>query len=82
MDKAAIGYRLHFETEFSEGLAKKTTSLMPKGLDRVFFVSDGSEAVDSCHHLRVNGRWLRTEPTRGELFPGFRPATDRHLALR
>lgn len=55
MDKATFGYRLHFETESSEELAKKTASLMPEGLDRVFFVSGGSEAVESC--LKFARQW-------------------------
>ena len=55
MDKATFGYRLHFETEASEELAKKTASLMPEGLDRVFFVSGGSEAVESC--LKFARQW-------------------------
>lgn len=48
MDKATFGYRLHFQTEPSEALAEKISALTPKGLDRVFFVSGGSEAVESA----------------------------------
>lgn len=55
MDKATFGYRLHFETGPSELLASKTASLMPQGLDRVFFVSGGSEAVESC--LKFARQW-------------------------
>ena len=55
MDKATFGYRLHFETGPSEALATKTTSLMPEGLDKVFFVSGGSEAVESC--LKFARQW-------------------------
>ena len=55
MDKATFGYRLHFETGPSEDLARKTASLMPEGLDRVFFVSGGSEAVESC--LKFARQW-------------------------
>ena len=51
MDKATFGYRLHFETGPSELLAEKTASLTPDGLDRVFFVSGGSEAVESAIKL-------------------------------
>lgn len=51
MDKATFGYRLHFENEPAEMLATKTASYMPDGLDRVFFVSGGSEAVESCIKL-------------------------------
>jgi adenosylmethionine-8-amino-7-oxononanoate aminotransferase len=51
MQRATFGYRLHFRTHPSEDLAKKTVSLMPKGLERVFFVSGGSEAVESAVKL-------------------------------
>lgn len=48
MDKSTFGYRLQFETESAEQLADKVASLCPPGLDRVFFVSGGSEAVESA----------------------------------
>jgi adenosylmethionine-8-amino-7-oxononanoate aminotransferase len=51
MEKATFGYRLHFETEASEKLAAKTASLTPEGLSRIFFVSGGSEAVESAIKL-------------------------------
>lgn len=51
MDKATFGYRLHFETEPAEQLAAKTAGLAPEGLERVFFVSGGSEAVESAMKL-------------------------------
>ncbi|WP_022729726.1 aminotransferase family protein [Fodinicurvata sediminis] len=51
MDKATFGYRLHFETEAAEELARRTALRMPAGLDRIFFVSGGSEAVESCIKL-------------------------------
>ncbi len=51
MDKATFGYRLHFQNQPAEKLAKLTASLMPKGLERVFFVSGGSEAVESAIKL-------------------------------
>ncbi|MVO18632.1 aspartate aminotransferase family protein [Parasedimentitalea huanghaiensis] len=47
MEKSTFGYRLHFETEVSEQLAAKLTDLMPDGLNKVFFVSGGSEAVET-----------------------------------
>ncbi|MEJ8571382.1 aspartate aminotransferase family protein [Microbaculum marinum] len=55
MDKATFGYRLHFENEPAEKLASLVASLMPKGLDRVFFVSGGSEAVESA--LKLARQW-------------------------
>ncbi|WP_292289656.1 aspartate aminotransferase family protein [Marivita sp.] len=51
MDKATFGYRLHFRTHPSEDLAAKTVEMTPDGLDRVFFVSGGSEAVESAVKL-------------------------------
>ena len=51
MDKATFGYRLHFRTHPSEDLAAKTAAMAPEGLDRVFFVSGGSEAVESAIKL-------------------------------
>ncbi|MFT6658078.1 aspartate aminotransferase family protein [Maritalea sp.] len=51
MDKATFGYRLHFRTHPSENLAAKTVAMTPEGLDRVFFVSGGSEAVETAIKL-------------------------------
>ncbi|MBL1435936.1 MAG: aspartate aminotransferase family protein [Rhodobacteraceae bacterium] len=51
MEKSTFGYRLHFETEASEGLATKLAGLVPEGLNKVFFVSGGSEAVESAMKL-------------------------------
>ncbi|WP_238372475.1 aspartate aminotransferase family protein [Heliomarina baculiformis] len=48
MEKSTFGYRLHFETEASEKLAASLVELMPEYLTRVFFVSGGSEAVESA----------------------------------
>ena len=44
MDKATFAYRLHFENQPAEDLARRLVSHMPEGLDKVFFVSGGSEA--------------------------------------
>ena len=51
MEKSTFGYRLHFETEASEALADRLAGLSPPGLDRCFFVSGGSEAVESTIKL-------------------------------
>ena len=51
MEVATFGYRLHFETEPGEALAEKVAGLAPQGLERVFFVSGGSEAVESAIKL-------------------------------
>jgi adenosylmethionine-8-amino-7-oxononanoate aminotransferase len=51
MERSTFGYRLHFENEPAEQLASRIAAKMPPGLDRVFFVSGGSEAVESCLKL-------------------------------
>ena len=51
MDRSTFGYRLHFVTEASEHLAAKLCGLAWPGMDRAFFVSGGSEAVESAIKL-------------------------------
>lgn len=48
MDSATFAYRLHFENAPAEQLATAIAERMPAGLDKVFFVSGGSEAMESC----------------------------------
>ena len=51
MEKATFGYRLHFETEPGERLAARVAGLCPGGMEKVFFVSGGSEAVEAAIKL-------------------------------
>ncbi|NIA69910.1 aspartate aminotransferase family protein [Pelagibius litoralis] len=51
MEETTFAYRLHFENEAAETLARRIAQRLPEGLDRVFFVSGGSEAVESCLKL-------------------------------
>ncbi len=55
MEKGTFAYRLHFENEAADTLARHVAQRMPTGLDRVFFVSGGSEAVESC--LKLARQW-------------------------
>ncbi len=64
MEKSTFGYRLHFETEASERLAAKTAELAPEGLNRVFFVSGGSEAVESAMKLARQHALAKGEDSR------------------
>lgn len=48
MDSATFAYRLHFENSAAEALATSIADRMPEGLNKVFFVSGGSEAMESC----------------------------------
>jgi len=55
LDKVTFAYRLHFENDPAEELARRLAARMPEGLDRVFFVSGGSEAVESA--LKLARQW-------------------------
>ena len=84
MDKATFGYRLHFQTEPSEKLASMTAKLMPKGLDRVFFVSGGSEAVESAIKLARQYALTQGQDSRWKVisrYPSYHGSTLGALAL-
>ena len=84
MEKSTFGYRLHFETEASEKLAAKTASLTPEGLNRIFFVSGGSEAVESAIKLARQYAVATGEGSRWKVisrFPSYHGATLGALAI-
>ncbi|MFV0514416.1 MAG: aspartate aminotransferase family protein [Jhaorihella sp.] len=84
MDRATFGYRLHFRTEASENLAARTAAMMPEGLDRVFFVSGGSEAVESAIKLARQYALTRGQGNRWKVisrFPSYHGCTLGALAL-
>ena len=84
MEKSTFGYRLHFQTEASEALAEKTASLCPPGLDRVFFVSGGSEAVESTLKLARQYALSKGEAQRYKVIsraPSYHGATLGALAV-
>ncbi len=97
MDKACFGYRLHFENEPAERLARQLADLSPPQHDRVFFVSGGSEAVESAIKLArqyafVTGQSKRCQvisrtpsyhgSTLGALaVTGYRPLTEPFEAI-
>jgi adenosylmethionine-8-amino-7-oxononanoate aminotransferase len=61
-----------FETEASEALAKKLAGLMPDGLNKVFFVSGGSEAVESAMKLARQNAIATDNATRWKVFRAAR----------
>jgi len=78
MNRATFGYRLHFENDAAEELAARTAGLMPTGLDRIFFVSGGSEAVESCLKLARQYALTQGQPERWKvisLFPSYHGST-------
>ncbi len=84
MEKATFAYRLHFENEPAEELAARIAGLMPEGLDRVFFVSGGSEAVESCLKLARQYAVARGEASRWKVvsrFPSYHGSTLGALAV-
>ncbi|MET4608682.1 adenosylmethionine-8-amino-7-oxononanoate aminotransferase [Bradyrhizobium sp. JR4.1] len=56
LDRATFIYRLHFENEPAEELARQLAKRMPGDLDKVFFVSGGSEAVESA--IKLARQWV------------------------
>lgn len=78
MERATFAYRLHFENEPAEELAARIAGLMPEGLDRVFFVSGGSEAVESCLKLARQYAVATGEASRWKVisrFPSYHGST-------
>jgi len=84
MEEATFAYRLHFENEAAETLARRIAARMPPGLDRVFFVSGGSEAVESCVKLARQYAVATGQASRYKIisrFPSYHGATLGALAL-
>jgi adenosylmethionine-8-amino-7-oxononanoate aminotransferase len=84
MEKSTFGYRLHFENAPAEHLARLVAELSPEGMDRVFFVSGGSEAVESCLKLARQYALAIGEATRFKVisrYPSYHGATLGALAL-
>jgi adenosylmethionine-8-amino-7-oxononanoate aminotransferase len=84
MADATFAYRLHFENTAAEQLAADVARRMPAGLDKVFFVSGGSEAVESCIKLARQYAIANGEPTRYKVisrFPSYHGSTLGALAL-
>lgn len=84
MEKSTFGYRLHFQTGSSEDLARRTAALAPAGLNKVFFVSGGSEAVESTLKLARQYVLSQGEPQRFKVisrYPSYHGCTLGALAV-
>ncbi len=84
MEISTFGYRLHFETEPAERLAAKVAALAPNGLERVFFASGGSEAVESAIKLARQYKLAKGEAQRWKVisrYPAYHGSTLGALAL-
>jgi adenosylmethionine-8-amino-7-oxononanoate aminotransferase len=84
MDKSTFGYRLHFQTDSSEELARMTADLAPEGMNKVFFVSGGSEAVESTLKLARQYVITQGQPQRFKVisrYPSYHGCTLGALAI-
>ena len=84
MERGTFAYRLHFENEPAEDLARRVVDATPDGLDKVFFVSGGSEAVESCIKLARQWAVVTNQPARYKViscFPSYHGATLGALSL-
>jgi len=78
MERATFAYRLHFENDAAEELAALTASLMPGGLDRIFFTSGGSETIETCLKLARQYAIATGRPERSKVVsmtPSYHGAT-------
>lgn len=84
MDSATFAYRLHFENAPAENLATEIANRMPEGLNKVFFVSGGSEAVESCVKFARQWAVAAGQDKRWKVisrFPSYHGSTLGALAL-
>ena len=84
LEKASFAYRLHFENDAAEDLAIRLAERAPGDLERVFFVSGGSEAVESCIKLARQYALAKGQAQRTKIisrFPSYHGATLGALAI-
>ncbi|WP_298864310.1 aspartate aminotransferase family protein [uncultured Sulfitobacter sp.] len=84
MDSATFAYRLHFENAAAENLATAIAERMPEGLNRVFFVSGGSEAMESCIKFARQWALAAGQASRWKVisrFPSYHGSTLGALAI-
>ena len=84
MHDATFAYRLHFENEPAERLADKLSQLTPEGFEKSFFVSGGSEAVESCIKLARQYAIATQQASRWKIisrYPSYHGSTLGALAL-
>ncbi len=55
MDKVSFAYTIHFENQPAKDLARELVKRLPAGLERVYYVSGGSEAVEAA--IKLARQW-------------------------
>ena len=84
VDKIAYAHSAFFTTEASEALAEYLVRRAPEGLARVYFVSGGSEAVESCIKLARQWAVATGQPRRWKIvtrFPSYHGGTLGSLSV-
>lgn len=84
MERSTFGYRLHFENEPAELLAARIAQLSPGDLDKVFFVSGGSEATETAIKLARSHKLAVGEASRWQVIsrmPSYHGCTFGALAM-
>ncbi|WP_085617595.1 aspartate aminotransferase family protein [Thalassospira alkalitolerans] len=84
LEKASFAYRLHFENDAAETLAYRLSERAPGDLERVFFVSGGSEAIESCIKLARQYALAIGQAQRSKIisrFPSYHGSTLGALAI-
>jgi adenosylmethionine-8-amino-7-oxononanoate aminotransferase len=76
--KGPFAYRLHFRSEAVEAYAEALAARCPDGLDRCYFVSGGSEAIEAALKLARQAAIIRGERDRWKVisrYPGYHGTT-------
>src|SRR5262245_5101524 len=84
MDRVCFAYPIHFQNEAAIDLARETVARMPEALDRVYLVSGGSEAVESCIKLARQWAVATGQPQRWKVIgrmPSYHGGTYGALAV-
>jgi len=55
MDRVSFAYTIHFENQPANDLARQLAQRLPRGLERIYFVSGGSEAVEAA--IKLARQW-------------------------
>ena len=55
MEKVSFAYPIHFENKPANDLAASLAARLPQGLERIYFVSGGSEAVEAA--IKLARQW-------------------------
>lgn len=82
--RASFAYPYQFENEAAEAYARDLVAQLPPPLDRVFFVSGGSEAVEACLKMARQHAVARDESSRWKVIsvvPSYHGSTLGALAV-